>query len=69
MSTDDTAEILKNFAALPDSAFVPITVAAAHDGVSARNVRRTYPRVKLSPNRWGVNVGYLRSRRAKQAAT
>ena len=69
MSTDDTAEILKDFDKLPDSAFVPTEVAAKHDGVSARNVRRTYPRVKLSPNRYGINVGWLRSRRAKQAAT
>ena len=69
MSTDEIAEILRTFKDLPDSAFVPITVAAAHDGVSARNVRRTYPKVKLSPNRYGINVGYLRSRRAKQTAT
>jgi hypothetical protein len=43
MSTDEVAELLKNFHNLPDSAFVPTIVAARHDGVSPRTVRRTYP--------------------------
>jgi hypothetical protein len=68
MSTDDVAEILKKFDQLPDSANVRIKVAAAHDHVSERTVRRTYPRVQLSPNRFGVNVGFLRHRGEKPAA-
>jgi hypothetical protein len=69
MSADEVAELLKNFPNLPDSAFVPTIVAARHDGVSPRTVRRTYPLVELSPGRKGVNVGWLRSRHARQAAT
>jgi hypothetical protein len=68
MSTDEVAAILRSFKDLPDSAFVPTSVAAKHDNVSPRTVRRTYPLVELSPNRKGVNVGWLRSRRAKQPA-
>lgn len=55
-------EILKRLPNLPDSAVVPTAVAAAHDNVSDRTVRRTYPLIKLSPGRYGVRVGYLRHR-------
>jgi hypothetical protein len=37
-------------------------VAAKHDNVSVRTVRRRYPIIKLSPGRYGVSVGYLRHR-------
>jgi len=55
-------EILKRFSDLPDSAVVPPAVAAKHDNVSERTVRRTYPLIKLSERRLGVRVGYLRHR-------
>jgi hypothetical protein len=61
-------EILKRFADLPDSAVVPTAVAAMHDNVSERTVRRNYPLIKLSERRFGVSVGYLRHREAQTAA-
>jgi hypothetical protein len=57
-------DILKRFANLPDSAVVSTAVAAMHDNVSERTVRRSYPLIKLSGRRYGVNVGYLRHRGA-----
>jgi hypothetical protein len=59
LSSDD---ILKRIADLPDSAVVPTAVAAAHDNVSERTVRRNYPLIQLSERRYGVSVGYLRHR-------
>jgi hypothetical protein len=56
-------DILKRFAELPDSAVVSTKVAAKHDNVSERTVRRKYPLIKLSTRRSGVSVGYLRHRR------
>jgi hypothetical protein len=41
-------DILKRFADLPDSAVVPTAVAAMHDNVSERTVRRNYPLIELS---------------------
>jgi hypothetical protein len=55
------AEILRNFDSLPDDAVVPSWVSAAVHGISMRTVRRTYPSVKLSPNRKGQRVGMLRA--------
>jgi hypothetical protein len=60
-------DILKRFADLPDSAVVPTAVAAMHDNVSERTVRRNYPLIKLSERRFGVTVGYLRHREAQTA--
>jgi hypothetical protein len=60
-------EILKEFADLPDSAVVAVSVAAKHDGVSERTVRRNYPLIQLTERRFGVTVGYLRHRRKKVA--
>jgi hypothetical protein len=62
VSTTDK-EILKEIADLPDSAVVPVSVAAKHDHVSERTVRRRYPLVQLTERRYGVSVGYLRHRR------
>jgi hypothetical protein len=62
MTPERIKEIIARFPSLPDAANVPVPVAAALDNVSDRTVRRTYPLVKLSPGRHGVNVGYLRSR-------
>lgn len=61
-------DILKRFADLPNSAVVPTAVAAMHDNVSERTVRRNYPLIKLSERRFGVSVGYLRHREAQTAA-
>jgi hypothetical protein len=61
-------DILKRFADLPDSAVVSTAVAAKHDNVSERTVRRSYPLIKLSCRRYGVNVGYLRHRGTQTAA-
>jgi len=64
MPADDNnniAEILKHFDSLPDDAVVTTKVASIVHSVSDRTVRREYPCVKLSPNRKGVRVGWLRA--------
>lgn len=61
-------ERLKKFSDLPDTAVVSIAVAAMHDDVSPKTVRRRYPLVQLSPRRHGVSVGYLRHRGKTVAA-
>ena len=63
-------EILKRIAdpSYPDSAVVPTAVAARHDNVSERTVKRRYPLIQLSERRFGVTVGYLRHRKAQTAA-
>ena len=53
-------QILKNISVLPDTAAIPVPVAALHEGVSRRTIKRTYPLVKLSEHREGVLLGYLR---------
>jgi hypothetical protein len=55
--------ILKNIALLPDTAVIPLPVAALHEGVSRRTIKRTYPLVKISERREGVPLGYLRRKR------
>jgi hypothetical protein len=67
MSRTKIEEILQRIPELPDTAVVPVPVAAKHDNVSERTVRRNYPLVKLSPNRSGVAVGYLRNRHEQAA--
>jgi hypothetical protein len=64
MSPAQIDEALKRIPTLPDTAIVPVPVAAAHDDVSTRTVRRNYPLIQMSPNRQGVRVSYLRSRRS-----
>ena len=57
-------QILKNIPIMPDTAAIPVPVAALHEGVSRRTIKRTtYPRVKLSEHREGVLLGYLRRKR------
>ena len=56
-------QILKNISILPDTAAIPVPVAALHEGVSRRTIKRTYPLVKLSGHREGVLLGYLRRKR------
>jgi len=67
MSPDQIRQKLKDIDSLPDSAVVPVAVAAKHDDVSERTIRRTYPLVQLSERRKGVPVSFLR-RRNKEAA-
>jgi hypothetical protein len=62
MSDAEIQQILKRMPEMPDSANVPAPVAAKHDSVSVQTVERHYERTRLSKNRWGVNVGYLRRR-------
>jgi hypothetical protein len=57
----DIAEILRRFDDLPNDAVVPTRVTALIHGVSPRTVRRTYPSVRLSPNRKGQRVATIRA--------
>jgi hypothetical protein len=68
MSPDRIVEILRSIPSLPDTAVLPLHVVAAHDHVSSRTVRRNYPLTRISPNRYGVTVGFLRNRAAQQSA-
>jgi hypothetical protein len=61
-------EILKLLPQLPDSAKVPMQVAAAHDGVSVKTVRRNYPLVKTGDRKLAVPLSYLRHSKEKPAA-
>jgi hypothetical protein len=56
-------QILQNIPLMPDTAAIPVPVAALHEGVSRRTIKRTYPLVKLSEHREGVLLGYLRRKR------
>jgi hypothetical protein len=60
--------ILKQLASLPDSAVVPLPVAAIHEGVSVKTIKRNYPRVKMTERREGVQLGYLRRPREQATA-
>jgi hypothetical protein len=60
--------ILARIPTLPDSAVVPIAVAAAHDNVCPHTVRRNYPRVQLTRANYGVRVGDLRNRNRKKSS-
>jgi hypothetical protein len=60
--------ILEQLASLPDSAKVPLPVAALHEGVSVRTIKRNYPLVRLSEHREGVSLGYLRRQKDSTAA-
>jgi hypothetical protein len=52
--------ILEQLPFLPDTAVVPVPVAAIHEGVSVKTIKRNYPRVKMTDRREGVTLGYLR---------
>jgi hypothetical protein len=67
MTSAEIDEALKRLPQLPDTAVVPVAVAAKHDSVSDRTVRRTYPLIQVSPGRKGVSVGYLRTRQKPAA--
>jgi hypothetical protein len=59
LSPEERLKLIPN---LPDSAVVAVAVAALHDDVSEKTIRRSYPLIKISERRYGVRVGYLRSR-------
>jgi hypothetical protein len=59
LSPEERLKLIPN---LPDSAVVSVAVAARHDDVSEKTVRRNYPLIKISERRCGVLVGYLRHR-------
>jgi hypothetical protein len=59
LSPEERLKLIPN---LPDSAVVSIAVAALHDDVSEKTIRRSYPLIKISERRYGVRVGYLRHR-------
>lgn len=61
-------EILERIPFLPGSAKVPVPVAAAHEGVSAKTIMRNYPLVTITEHRKGVTVDYLRRHQQKSAA-
>ena len=67
MSPAQIDEALQRIPNLPDTAIVPVPVAAKHDNVSERTIRRNYPLIQLSPGRNGVSVGYLRNRKEQAA--
>jgi hypothetical protein len=56
-------QIIEHLDKLPDTAVIPVPVAALHDGTSRRTIKRTYPLVKISEHREGVLLGYLRRKR------
>jgi hypothetical protein len=59
--------ILEQLDKLPNSATVPLPVAALHEGVSVKTIKRNYPLLNLTEHRQGVSLAYLR-RRKEQAA-
>ena len=67
MSPEQIEQAVRRIASLPDSACVPPAVAAAHDGVCEKTVRRLYPTVRIAPNRLGVPVTYLRRNQQQPA--
>ena len=60
--------ILEQLDKLPDTAAVPLPVAALHEGVSVKTIKRNYPLIPLTERRQGVSLGYLRRRKEQQAA-
>ncbi len=68
MSPEAIRAELKQMDNKPASAFVAIPVAAAHDGVCEKHVRRHYPLVTLGARKKGVPISYLRNRRPQPAA-
>jgi hypothetical protein len=56
-------QIIEQLDKLPNTAVIPVPVAAIHDGTSRRTIKRTYPLVKISEHREGVLLGFLRRKR------
>jgi hypothetical protein len=40
-------------------------VAAVHEGVSVRTIKRNYPLINITDHRQAVLLGYLRNRQAQ----
>ena len=59
--------LLQIFEALPATAVLPIAVAAAHEGVSEKTIRRNYTLVQVSDRRKGVLKKDLAQRRGAAA--
>jgi hypothetical protein len=55
-------EIIKHFDELPDDAVLKTKITALLTGLSEKTVRKHYPRVPVSPGRYGQRVGDIRSR-------
>jgi hypothetical protein len=52
-------ELLKNFDSLPQTAIVPIPVAAAYRGISEKTIRRKFQLIATSDHRRGVRKSEL----------
>jgi hypothetical protein len=59
--------LLEEFPFLPPTAIVPLPVAAAVEGVSAKTLRRNYKLERISDWRWGVRKKNLRAGEAVAA--
>lgn len=53
-------KILEQLPVLPDTAKIPVPVAALHEGVHPRTIKRRYRLIKLSEHREAVLLGDLR---------
>ena len=62
MSPAAIEKVLQRIPDLADSAIVPVPVAAKHDNVSERTIRRRYPLVRITERISGVPMGFLRHR-------
>jgi hypothetical protein len=65
--TDHDQQILAQISKMPDTAKVSVKVAAFHEGVSEKSIRRHYPIVKSGTKNF-VRVGDLRKGRPATAA-
>lgn len=61
-------QILKLLAQLPDSAKIPLAVAAVHEGCSVKTIRRRYPLVKTGNRKQAVPLSFLRHGEEKPTA-
>jgi hypothetical protein len=62
MKRREFPDLLSRMDSLPDSAIIPVSVAARHDNISERTVRRRYPLVRITERISGVPMGFLRHR-------
>jgi hypothetical protein len=56
-------EILEYIPFAPDTAKIPVPVAAIHEGISRDEIRKRYPTVKIGKRREAVLLGHLRGKR------
>jgi hypothetical protein len=62
MKARNFSDLLSRMDTLPDSAIIPVSIAAQHDNVSERTIRRRYPLVRITERISGVPMGFLRHR-------